>query len=95
MTEVVFALFDTRSAADAAVRDLQVARIPSAVVQKSVSDSALGQDSNAAWHRHASAWQRPLVTVAVDELHVQAVTGILTQYGPLKMEKCAAQSDRH
>ena len=36
----------------------------------------------------------PSVTVAVDEIHVVAVTGILNQYGPLKLEERAAKSHR-
>jgi hypothetical protein len=34
-TETIVAVFDTAMAADAAVQDLEVARIPSAVVQQS------------------------------------------------------------
>jgi hypothetical protein len=33
MTEMVIAVFETASAADAAVQDLDVARIPSAVIR--------------------------------------------------------------
>ena len=39
MTELILAVFEVASAADAAVQDLEVARIPSAVVQREVSGS--------------------------------------------------------
>jgi hypothetical protein len=74
MTELVLAVFDAASAADAAVQDLEVARIPSAVIQRKVSGSTSAQ---------------PSVTVAVDEIHAAAVTGILNQYGPLSKSKSA------
>jgi hypothetical protein len=94
MTEVVVAVFAASRAADAAVRDLKVARIPSAVIQQGVSDHSSLHDGKAVWHSVASAWQKPLVTVAVDEKHADAVTGILRQYGALKIEECVAQSQR-
>jgi hypothetical protein len=94
MIEIVTAVFETPANAEAAVQDLNVARIPSAVVQRGTSSSALREDSNAVWHRNANAWQRPRVTVAVDEMHADAVTGILRQFGPLDIEERPAQSHR-
>jgi hypothetical protein len=91
MTELVVAVFDTSSTADAALQDLRAARIPSAVIRKERGGSALRRGSNAVWHRSASAWQRPLVTVAVDDVHAHAVTGILSRYGPLRLEERATQ----
>jgi hypothetical protein len=35
-----------------------------------------------------------MVTVAVDEMHADAVTGILRQFGPLNIEERLAQSHR-
>jgi hypothetical protein len=87
MTELVFAVFDASSAANAAVQDLEVARIPSAVIQRGVRDGLELRDNS-------SASARPLVIVAVDEMHAPAVTGILNQYGPLEIEERAAQSLR-
>ncbi len=94
MTEIVTAVFETPSTAEAAINDLKVARIPSAVVQRGGSRSALRDDSNAVWNRNANTWQRPLVTVAVDEVHTDAVTGILRQHGALNIEERVAQSHR-
>jgi hypothetical protein len=79
MTELVLAVFDAASAADAAVQDLEVAGIPSAVIRRGVPGN-----------RGAP----PSVTVAVDEIHAVAVTGILNLYGPLKLEERAAKSHR-
>jgi hypothetical protein len=70
------------------------ARIPSAVVQSGNNDLLLREDSEAIWPRTASGWQRPSVTVAVDELHADAVTGILRQHGPVNVEERLAQSHR-
>lgn len=78
MTELILAVFEVASAADAAVQDLEVARIPSAVVQREVSGSTSAQ---------------PSVTVAVDEIHAAAVTGILSQYGPLQIEERTTYSE--
>jgi hypothetical protein len=89
MTEIVVAVFETSSSADAAVEDLTAARIPSAAVQRGGSHSALP-----VWHRNANRWQMPMVTVAVDEMHANAVTGILKQHGPVNLEVREAQSRR-
>jgi hypothetical protein len=87
MTEIVTAVFETPTIAEAAVQDLNVARIPSAIIQRGAGNSALREDSDRVWHRNANAWQRPMVTVAVDEMHADAVTGILRQFGPLDIEE--------
>jgi adenosine/AMP kinase len=87
MTELVLAVFDAASAADAAVQDLEVAHIPSAVIQRGVRNGPELRDNS-------SASARPLVIVAVDEMHAAAVTGILNQYDPLEIEERAAQSRR-
>ena len=94
MTEIVTALFETPSRAEAAINDLKVARIPSAVVQRGGGGSALREDSNAIWPQNATNWQRPMVTVAVDEMHAGAVTGILEQHGPLNIDEREERSHR-
>ena len=70
-TETIVAVFDTAMAADAAVQDLEVARIPSAVVQQS-SGTLRGNTRPCA---------QPHVTVTVDNKHAALVAGILDQYG--------------
>ena len=79
MTELMFAVFDAVSEADAAVEDLEVARIPSAVIRRGIPGN-----------RSAP----PSVTVAVDETHAGAVTGILSLYSPRQFEERAAKSHR-
>jgi hypothetical protein len=59
MTEVVVAVFAASRAAEAAVQDLKVARIPSAVIQQGVCDGSSLRDGKAVWHGVASAWQKP------------------------------------
>jgi hypothetical protein len=93
MTEIVRALFETPATAEAAMQDLRVARIPSAVIQGGDGGTS-GHGSEPLWKRNASAWQRPMVTVAVDEMHADVVTGILRQFGPLNIEERLAQSHR-
>jgi hypothetical protein len=85
VTEVVVAVFDSSLAAEAAFQDLKVARIPSAVFERGISESVINRDTNAVWPRKAGTW--PMVKVLVDEMHADAVTGILRQYGRLNMEK--------
>jgi hypothetical protein len=68
MTELVLAVFEAASAAGAAAQDLEVARIPSAVIRREVSDRDPKRRDN------GSASARPSVIVAVDEMHVLAVT---------------------
>ena len=48
MTEMVIAAFEATSAADAAVQDLEVARIPSAVIRREVSGDQERRDDSAA-----------------------------------------------
>jgi hypothetical protein len=78
MAEVIRAVFAAASAADAAIHDLQVARIPSATI------------SRANTRESEQGHLRPLVTVAVDNMHADAITGILNQHGPLGIEERAA-----
>jgi len=85
MTEVVVAVFDSSLAAEAAIRDLKVARIPSAVVERGMSESVISEEINAVSRRKAREW--PAVKVVVDGMHADAVTGILRQYGQLDMER--------
>src|SRR4051812_43362458 len=72
MTELVTAVFEAPSTADAAIHDLEMARIPSVVIQRGVSGDQDGGTST--WHSVAGAWHNkrsrdwPSVTVAVDEI---------------------------
>jgi hypothetical protein len=78
-TETIVAAFDTTKAAEAAVHDLQAARIPSAVVQR--GNRILGGRTRAA--------VQPLVMVAADYKHADLVAGILNQYGTVGVTDAA------
>jgi hypothetical protein len=79
---MVVAEFDAASAADAAVRDLEAAQFPAAVIRRYVNDdpaeriAPTGSDDG-------NYEGRPFVSVAVDMIHAEAVAGILNQHGPL------------
>ena len=88
MTEMVIAVFETASAADAAVQDLDVARIPSAVIRREMrNDPALPDNRSTSDRQSKRGYGLSSVTVAVDEIHAAAVTGILNQYAPLEIEE--------
>ena len=82
MTQMVVAEFDAASAADAAVRDLEAAQFPAAVIRRYVNDdpaeriAPTGSDDR-------NYEGRPFVSVAVDMIHAEAVAGILNQHGGL------------
>jgi hypothetical protein len=88
MTEVVIAVFNAASAADAAVQDLEAARIPSAVIRREVRDNLDLRDDSTRHGAHIRG--RPVVTISVDDIHAELVTGILDQYGPLDIQERAA-----
>ena len=98
MTELVTAVFEAPSMAEAAIQDLEMARIPSVAIQRGVSGDRDGKAST--WHSVAGAWHNkrsrdwPSVRVAVDEIHATLVAGILNQHGPLELEERVAQSHR-
>ena len=54
MTELVTAVFEASSMAEAAIQDLEMARIPSVVIQRGVSGDRDGNAST--WHSVADAW---------------------------------------
>ena len=76
MTEVVTAVFDAASAADAAVQDLDVARIPSAVIRREMRDDPVQPDSSTSGRQSKRSRGFSSVTVIVKEMHAAAVTGI-------------------
>jgi hypothetical protein len=78
MREVVVAIYESRSAARAAIEDLQVARVPSAVVHPNVKWESVGPDQRS-------------ITVSVDGRHASAVTAILELQVPLSLESATAQ----
>jgi hypothetical protein len=96
MTDMVIAVFDGASEADAAIQDLQVARIPGAVIRREVRDHAELRDdrrANAEHREQGRGW--PLVRVAVDGIHAEAVMGILNQYAPLDILDIEERTVQH
>ena len=71
--EMIVAVFDTAKAADAAIQELGMARIPSLVVQR----------GNGTIRGEPQPDPHPFVTVAVHNKDADAVASILNQYGRL------------
>ena len=76
MTEVVVAVFDAAPSAEAAIRDLEVARIPSAVIRRFVNADPERHIIAVPLHE-APGLGSPMVSVVVDEIHARTVEGIL------------------
>jgi uncharacterized protein (TIGR02271 family) len=106
MTEMIVAAFNSSSVAEAAIRDLEAARIPSAGIKSYSKDEPAYQDYRTRQpERQGGFWSwligeeptqtqeygaydtslasgHTVVTVTVDELHADAVMGILSRHGP-------------
>jgi hypothetical protein len=67
MNEVVVAVYRSASAAEAAVEDLKVARVPSATIRQFVSDPA-AQEGLLELHNRSIASGDRVVTVTVEDL---------------------------
>jgi len=76
MTEVVVAVFDAALSAEAAIRDLEAARIPSAVIRRFVNIDVERHIIAVPLHE-APGLGSPMVSVVVDETHARTVEGIL------------------
>jgi hypothetical protein len=74
MKELVLAVYETRSAARAAMEDLQIARVPSAVVHPNVTWETVDPEQRS-------------ITVSVDDQHASAVTAILALQVPVRLEE--------
>jgi hypothetical protein len=79
MNQIVVGVFDGQSSADAAVQDLEGAKIPSVVIKRYAADDAEERITPTGFEGHSEGC--PLVTVSVDDAHAEAVTGILKQHG--------------
>jgi len=77
MREIVVAVYDSRSAARAALEDLEIARIPTAMVHPSVTWETVSGDQRS-------------ITVSVDDQHASAVTDILALQVPVSLEAATA-----
>jgi hypothetical protein len=84
MNEVVIAVYKTASAAETAVEDLKIARVPSAIVRQFVSDPAADEELREVRNRSIPSGDR-VVAVTVDDRHASAVMGILEMQAPAMM----------
>ena len=84
MNEVVVAVYRSASAAETAVEDLTVARVPSATIRQFVSDPS-AQEGLLAVHDRSIASGDRVVTVTVEDRHASAVRGILDMQAPVIM----------
>jgi hypothetical protein len=84
MNEVVIAVYKSASAAETAIEDLKVARVPSAIVRQFVSDPAAHEGLLELRNRSMASGDR-VVAVTVDDRHATAVMGILEMQAPAMM----------
>jgi uncharacterized protein (TIGR02271 family) len=115
MTETIVAAFDSAPAAEAAVQDLERAKIPSAMVRSYTKENPDYVDYRArepeqkggfwAWllgeeptrtaeygaYDTSLASGYTVVTVTVDEIHADAVVGIVSQHRPSEIHGHAAE----
>jgi hypothetical protein len=82
MNEVVVAVYGSASAAEAAVQDLTVARVPSSSIRQFVSDPE-AQEGLLELHDRSIASGDIVVAVTVEDRHASAVMGILDMQAPL------------
>jgi uncharacterized protein (TIGR02271 family) len=111
MTEMIVAAFNSPSVAEAAIRDLENAQIPSAAIKSYTKDEPAYQEYRTRQpERQGGFWSwligeepaqtqkyaaydtslasgHTVVTVTVDEVHADAVMGILNQHGPHDMHE--------
>ena len=84
MNEVVVAVYRSALAAEAAVQDLEVARVPSTTVRQFVSDPAAQEGLLELHNRSFSSGDR-VVAVTVEDRHATAVMAILNMQAPVCM----------
>ena len=84
MNEVVVAVYSSASAAERAVEDLKVARVPSAAIRQFVSDPEADEELLEVHNRNIASGDR-VVTVTVEDRHASAVMGILDMQAPVTM----------
>jgi hypothetical protein len=94
MDEVVVAIYGSSSAADAAVEDLKVARIPSATIRHFVRDSA-AQKGLLGLHNRSIASEDVVVAVTVEDRHASAVLRILGMQAPVSMTEAPLLGVKH
>ena len=81
MTEVIVAIFDREAAAETAVRDLDAARIPHAVIQEFANGPGPDDALRPLRGRGVPSGNR-IVTVTADEQYSPTIIQILDQQAP-------------
>ena len=84
MQEVVVAVYNSASAAETAVADLTVARVPQTTVRQFVNDLRGPEGLRELRHRNAAPGDR-IVAVTVDDRHASLVMDILGMQSPVSM----------
>ena len=84
MKEVVVAVYNSASAAEIAVADLTVARVPSTTVRQFVNDPRAQDGLQELRHRSTAPGDR-IVAVTVDDRHASLVMDILGMQSPVSM----------
>jgi hypothetical protein len=84
MTEVIVAVYNTSSAAETAMDDLAVARVPTAAIRGFVSDPTAREGLLEVGNRSTTSGER-VVAVTVDERHAREVVEILAMTAPAIM----------
>jgi hypothetical protein len=90
MKHVVVAVYETAPAAEAAVYDPQVARVPSAVIRQFVTDPAR-EGSVLPFRDRSMVCGNRIVAVTVDDSQAQAVTELLGMQAPAHMTEAPLQ----
>jgi hypothetical protein len=88
MKEVVIAVYKTASAAETAVEDLRVSRVPSATIRQFVSNPAAQEELVELRDRVMTSGDR-VVAVTVDDRDACAVMSILDMQHPVNVTGAA------
>jgi hypothetical protein len=84
MTEIVVAVYNRASAAEIAIADLAVARVPTATIRQFVSDPAADEGLLEVRNQCSPSGDR-VVAVTVDGRHAREVMEILAMQAPAIM----------
>ncbi len=84
MREVVVAVYNSSSAAQNAVEDLTIARVPSATLRQFVSNPHAPEELRELRHSNVALGDR-IVAVTVEDRHASVVMDILGMQAPVSM----------
>jgi len=84
MREVVVAVYNSSSAAQIAVEDLTIARVPSATLRQFVSNARAPEELLELRHSNVAPGDR-IVAVTVEDRHASVVMDVLGMQAPVSM----------